>query len=248
MALAYFGSSRSGESSDIVYEGKDLEALSTMRRYREWMVAHFLPYLGGGAVEIGAGIGSMSEQIYPHVSTLDLVEPSPNLIVPLTTRFGHQKMISITNETFEGFVATKPDKSFDCIIMVNVLEHIKDDRLALKECYRILRPGGYLLILVPSLQFLFSKLDDLVGHYRRYERRELGEKIRDSHFHLEDMRYFDLIGIMPWWLINTVGGATEFNPLLMNLYDTLVVPVSRTVEAVCKPPIGKNLIAISRRP
>ncbi len=232
---------------DVIYEGRDLEALSSLRRYREWMMKYFKPYLGGDVVEIGAGIGNMSEHLHHHSSTLELVEPSPNLIGPLSSRFSQSEAITVTHETFEGFVSAKPEKSYDCIVMVNVLEHIKEDRAALKECYRILRPGGYLLILVPSLQFLFSKLDELVGHYRRYERPELKEKIQDSNLHLEDLRFFDSIGIIPWWLLNTVGGATEFNPQLVNLYDRLVVPVTRTIENVCRPPIGKNLIAISRR-
>jgi len=230
------------------YEGRDLEALSALRRYREWMMTYFSPYLAGDAIEIGAGIGNMSEHIAPFVSSLELVEPSPNLIGPLKSRFNRSTSISITHETFEGFVAKRVTESCDSIIMVNVLEHIEDDRTALKECYRILRPGGHLLILVPALQFLFSKLDEMVGHYRRYERSDLEGKIQQTEFHMVELKFFDFAGVLPWWLLNTIGGATEFNPQMVSLYDALIVPVTRTIESVFTPPIGKNLIAILRRP
>ncbi len=104
------------------------------------------------------------------------------------------------------------------------------------------------MILVPALQFLFSKLDDLVGHHRRYEYSELEQKILKSKFQLQELRFFGSIGIIPWWLLNTVGSATEFNSVLVNLYDALFVPVTRILESAIKPPIGKNLIAITQRP
>ena len=238
----------SQNSPEVFYEGRDLEALTALRRYREWIMAYFSPFLAGNTLEVGAGIGNMSKHLSPFVSTLDLVEPSSNLVGTLKTRFSHSDKISVTHETFEGFVSTKSAKSYDCIVMVNVLEHIEDDRAALKECYRILRPGGHLLILVPALQFLFSKLDEVVGHCRRYERPDLEYKIQECDFHLVELRFFDLVGVLPWWLLNTVGGATGFNPQLVSLYDALAVPVTRLIESAFTPPIGKNLIAVLRRP
>lgn len=230
------------------YDGKDLEALSVLRRYRAWMMGHFGAYLKGDVVEIGAGVGNMSEHLQPYASNLVLVEPSLNLIEHLTKRFGNTEDVSISHRSFETFVASTPEKSYDSVVMVNVLEHIEDDRMALSQCFRILRPGGHLLILVPALQFLYSDMDKSVGHFRRYERADLENKIQTADFFLQDLRYFDAIGIIPWLLFNTLGGATEFNPKLMGLYDKIFVPVSRTIETIVRPPIGKNLIGIFRRP
>jgi len=232
---------------EFSYEGGDLEALATLRRYREWILSHLKPFLAGDAVEIGAGIGNMADHLYPHVSTLNLIEPSPNLIGPLRTKFASKKNVQITPETFEAFVSNAPDCTYDTVILINVLEHIEDDIHALSECHRILRPGGALLILVPALPFLFSKLDSLVGHFRRYTKYNLETGIENAGFEIKDMSYFDMFGIIPWWLINTIGGATSFNPKLVNLYDSLFVPVMRAIEMMITPPIGKNLIAVSIR-
>jgi len=136
------------------YEGDDLEALSTMHRYREWIITHFEPYLTGDAVEIGAGIGNIANHIAPHVRSLLLVEPSSRLIERLENRFIENSKISIVHRDFETFVADRSDGVFDCVILVNILEHIEDDESALRECHRILRPGGNLLLLVPALFFV----------------------------------------------------------------------------------------------
>jgi len=234
--------------TDILYEGRDLEALASLHQYQDWMMKFFRPYLRGDGLEVGAGLGNIAVHLTPFLSSLELVEPSTNLIRPLAARFESVDNVTVTHKLFEEFVSGTADKKFDCVVMVNVLEHIEDDQQALMECYRILRPGGHLLIFVPALQVLFSKLDKMVGHFRRYERRDLEEKIKVAGFHRQECRFFDVVGIIPWWLLNTLGGATGFNPALVQLYDRAVVPISRALESVINPPYGKNLIAISKRP
>ena len=127
------------------------------------------------------------------------------------------------------------------MILVNILEHIEDDENALKECRRILRRNGKLLILVPALPFLFSDLDSKHGHFRRYARGDLMSKVRDANFDIIYSSYFDMLGIIPWYLLNTLGGAVRFDPTLMSIYDKIFVPITRWFESRISPPIGKNL-------
>ena len=146
-----------------------------------------------------------------------MVEPSPTLITGLREKFADIESVSVLHQDFEAVARTTESQSFDCVILVNVLEHIEDDAFAVRECRRILRPGGHLLILVPALSFLYSKLDALAGHYRRYGSKELTVRIIDAGFRLEKQCYFDTLGIVPWWVLNILEGATAFNPTLVNL-------------------------------
>jgi ubiquinone/menaquinone biosynthesis C-methylase UbiE len=238
----------SGDENKAVYEGKDLEALATLHRYQRWIVDTFQPYLSGRAVEFGAGIGNISMLIRSHVSTLDLVEPSANLVPPLQRRFEGDDGTAIYSEPLETRLPAISDKTYDSVILVNVLEHIEDDVAALNGLYRILKPGGYLLLFVPALKFLYSDLDKLVGHFRRYKKAELDERVAGAGFEIIRSQYFDTLGVAPWWLLNTVMGATGFNPLLVGIYDAVFAPLSRGIESLITPPFGKNVLLIAHRP
>lgn len=190
----------------------------------------------------------MSRRIRPHLSSLDIVEPSENLMPELDREFGAQTGTRIFHETLESFAARQPSQAYDCAVMVNVLEHIEEDAEIAVEIFRLLRDGGHWLVFVPAMGFLFSDLDRRFGHFRRYSRAGLGTLARRAGFDVVGLRYFELLGVSPWWLINTVGGATEMNPRLTRIYDACGVPLTRAVEAVIPPPIGKNLVLIARRP
>ena len=67
------------------------------------------------------------------------------------------------------------DCSCDYIYSLNVLEHIEDDVMALRQWYQKLKPGGRILVYVPAFQLLYSSMDRKVGHFRRYTRRALSK-------------------------------------------------------------------------
>lgn len=229
------------------YIGDDLEALAAMRRYQDWIVESFLPAIKGRTVEYGAGLGTFSAQFLPHVDRLDLVEPSPTLIERLQFRFLGEKKVNIQEMSLESHVSTSHGASFDTAIMINVLEHIADDAGALAGIRRLLVPGGHLLIFVPALEWLFSDLDRLVGHYRRYRLKNLVELVQNAGFEVRCARYMDSLGILPWWLLNTICRSTSFNPRLVLLYDRIGVPLTRRIESIMTPPLGKNVILTAIR-
>jgi SAM-dependent methyltransferase len=77
------------------------------------------------------------------------------------------------------------DAPFDVIGMFDVLEHLEDDRGALKALQEALTPGGALLLTVPINPRLWSYADELAGHYRRYERRGLVELLEAVGYQVE---------------------------------------------------------------
>ncbi len=234
--------------AEIVYEGRDLEVLADMANYYAWIMETFGPHVSGNAVEYGAGTGNFSQHFVPLADRVTLVEPSGGVSVELRSRFSGLPKVTVVESSLETHVRQAEAESFDTILMVNVLEHIEDDRAALANLFRILKPGGRLLIFVPALQALMSKLDRVHGHYRRYHRGDLVAKITESGGEVEHCRYFDLAGTLPWLLLNKLMGSTAFNPTLVGFHDRMVVPLSRTIERMIPVPFGKNLIAVSRKP
>jgi SAM-dependent methyltransferase len=235
-----------GAANDTVdYDGSDLEALTILKNYQNWIFARVAPWLGGTAAELGAGIGSFSAMFARNVISLDAIEPSTALQARLTSAVSELGNVRVLAQSAEGWLADVAPQHYDCVVMINVLEHIRDDAAVLKGIYDALKPGGRLIVFVPALQFLFSNIDRQVGHFRRYERSALTSVLAGAGFRIADMRFFDMLGILPWLVMNTWLGKTEFNPGLVGLYDRIGVPLTRELESLIAPPIGKNLIAVS---
>ena len=227
------------------YEGRDLEVLAGTPRYLNWIIEDLKPYLQGDVLEIGAGLGSVSERLVTYTSSLDLVEPSPQLIGRLRSRFEDNPLVNVHHEMLENFLETIENNKYDAVVMVNVLEHIKDDLDALNRLRNSLKPGGLILLFVPAVPFLFSRLDEIHGHYRRYLKYDLEQKIAASGYQLKTAKYFDVLGMIPWYIMNTLIGVTEFNPTLIKLYDMIGIPVTKFFEGYIDPPIGKNLLLVA---
>ena len=119
---------------------------------------------------------------------------------------------------------------------------------ALGNLVRILKPGGHLLIFVPALQGLMSRIDELHGHFRRYHKPDLVAKTRKAGAEVMSSRYFDLIGAFSWLVVNKWAGSTSFNPRMIAINDKVLVPLSRAIEGMLTPPFGKNLIMVARKP
>ncbi|CAA6604977.1 Type 12 methyltransferase [Rhodospirillaceae bacterium LM-1] len=230
------------------YDGRDLEALASLRRYQNWIVEHFQPYLKGEVVEYGAGVGNISVLLAQHAESLQFVEPSPNLFEQLGKRFAHESRVSIHMAGLEEHAASLPDASIDGFVLVNVLEHIEDDASALAQMSRALKPGGHLMLFVPALEFLMSPMDHRLQHKRRYHRRPLCDRVEKTGLKVLNSRYMDLLGVAAWWLFHVVGKRTEFNPDMAMLYDRLFVPLTRGIERLIRPQIGKSLVLIARKP
>ena len=86
------------------FPGEVLEDLSEMPNYNEWIVGQFTAKLGGRAVEIGAGLGTISERLRPLVQTLDLVEPTPALAERLREKFSGDDCCTVAEQALESWI------------------------------------------------------------------------------------------------------------------------------------------------
>ena len=231
-----------------LYAGDDLETLADMPNYHGWMMDAFAPFVRGHVVEYGAGIGTISALLLPHAERMTLVEPSANLVRALERRFSDTPRVSVVGSMLEAHAASLAPGSADTVVLVNVLEHVEDDAGALHALMVALRPGGSLLLFVPALRFLMSRLDRSLGHFRRYHRPDLVAKTQAAGFAVASCRYLDLFGVAPWFLLNTLLGSMSFDPKLVRINDRYVVPLSRRVESLIPPPFGKNLLLVARKP
>lgn len=226
------------------YPGRELEVLSNLENYYDWIVHEFAPFVRGDVLEVGSGAGAISRRIKPLADSLTLLEPSPDLVELLRQEFD-DPIIPSTFEEYDD--QSSKEAEFDSIVTVNVVEHIEDDVKALRGFHRVLRPGGSLCIFVPALPFLYSDFDAQVGHFRRYTRRSLTRVARAAGFKDIETRYFDLPGVAAWLLTVKLMKSTTFNPAMVEIFDKYVVPPTRAIETRFPPILGKNVILTARR-
>jgi glycosyltransferase involved in cell wall biosynthesis len=135
-------------------------------------------------VDLGFGAGGMLEEAaragFDDVTGVDF---SPGAVRLASTRLARLPA-DRRPRVLEGGLEQVADRHgrIGTILMFEVLEHIEDDRALLGEIHRVLAPGGHLLLSVPAHMRRFSHTDDMVGHFRRYERAELDGKLRDAGF------------------------------------------------------------------
>jgi len=232
-------------NSALEYSGTELEAMSFALNYHRWIRDEFRPYLGETVAEVGAGVGDFSRlMLEAGVERLYAFEPAGNLFPSLADSLDGAPGVTLFNAMFS--VARLP-APVDSIVYVNVMEHIEDDEAEVQAAREALKPGGHLLIFVPALRWLYSKADKELGHFRRYRKNELRGLVEKAGFKVRQVRYFDIAGIIPWY-VYFVLMRRSIGKSPVSLYDRIVVPVMRPIERLMKPPIGKNLLLVARKP
>lgn len=232
-----------------------LDKLAVLENYHQWILEEIRPFLGTRLVEIGAGTGTFTEfLVIAHLTSnpaaqLAAFEPSEHYYRKLQEKLRgrYPDLIQAGRLTAtQGYLHASP-QGFDTIVMINVLEHIEKDLDAVRTVHQSLAPGGTYITFVPALSWLYSPFDKAVGHYRRYEKTHLEEVLRQGGFTVVKAKYMDCMGVLPWYLLNVIGGSQSINPRLARLYDTWFVPVTKWMERLGEPCVGKNILMVGRK-
>jgi SAM-dependent methyltransferase len=236
-------------SKKVVYVGKDLEAMSFAVNYHKWILEEFRPFLGKKLVEVGAGTGSFSEMlIEENPKNLALVEPSEmfKFLEQNISQIETGAVVNFYNSIFAE-TAHKLDEKPDTIIYVNVLEHIEDDAGELQKVHETLSPGGRCLIFVPAFMSLYGAFDEKVGHFRRYTKRGLEDKVKAAGFKVVKSKYFDFVGIFPWYVKYKLLRSDSLESGAVTTYDKFAVPLTKQFERFLKFPLGKNVLLVGEK-
>lgn len=217
----------------------NLEAMAEARNYNAFLVDLVVHALGDcpRCLDFGAGTGLMTMLVAERGIRASCVEPDMRLATGLTT----------AGFTVWESLAHCPKASLDGVYTLNVLEHIDDDLAALRGLHACLVPGGRLFVYVPAFPVLFSRMDRLVGHFRRYTRAELAAKLEAAGFQVERIAYADSLGFFAALAYRLFArGTGELNPASVALYDRWAFPLSRALDRLVDRWFGKNLLAVAR--
>ena len=222
----------------------EFSALEEARNYRSALVREFEPVLQGNVMEIGAGIGQMTAEFARARGVTEIVGVEPD------SRF-HNVFAQNNPGTrlIHGVAADLPEEpGWNGLVAINVLEHIEDDSGELRQWSRLLaKHRGRVGIFVPARPEIYAPIDRDFGHFRRFTRPELHQKMTAAGFEVERLTYFNLPGYFGWWLTFCLLKKRSFTTGSVRLFDRYIFPVGHWLESsVCRPPFGQSLLAIGR--
>lgn len=159
-----------------------------------------------------------------------------------------------------------PDGAFDRVIAAEVLEHIVDDRAAVAELARVLRPGGTIAVTVPAWlaeRVCWALSEDYHapaapgGHVRIYTESGLRSALRSAGLEPRGAHHAHGIHAPYWWLKCAVGPTDDDHPLVRGYHQVLVWDIAgtrpwhlltRLADRVLTPVIGKSIVLYARKP
>jgi SAM-dependent methyltransferase len=200
-----------------------LDALSGAPHFNRWMADTIRPYVEKRVMEIGAGIGNLTRVLAPGRKSYVATDIDEEHMARLNTRFQHRPNLRVSPcnlgrpEDFAPFAG-----QMDTVICLNVLEHVEDDLLGLRNIHSVLRPGGKAIILVPHGPEIFGTLDTVLGHYRRYVHDELRKKMEHTGFQVERILEFNRISRPGWWFSGRIAKRTSLGRFQLKVFDSLV--------------------------
>lgn len=196
-------------------------------------------------LDLGCGTGGVLAQLGVFGRAYG-IDPSPE-----AATYCHKRGLPVALAS--GLNLPFPDRTFEAVLALDVIEHVDDDVGILREARRVLRPGGIVVITVPALPWLWSSHDDVNHHRRRYLRRTLEETVHAADLEPVKVSYYNAL-LLPLAVtrkvvhrLNGTGDHLETLPGPLNGVLRSVLGAERPLIRRRDLPIGASLVCTARR-
>jgi SAM-dependent methyltransferase len=195
---------------------------------------------GKSLLDIGCGIGTFTRVFVESGFSVTGIDMSERCLKAAKNIKADFLMEDICRPERLG----KMHEHFDSIVATDVIEHIKDDSLAINNMNKLLKPGGVLVLTVLAFSFLYSSHDRKIGHERRHSAKHVRDLLEGNGFRVERLFYWNLPGIFGWLACkmlnkNPVGAANRRTDMFYSLW--------LRIESAVKPPAGITIFAKVRK-
>ncbi len=224
-----------------------LDALSYAPNFNAWMGETIAPYLGDRVLEIGARTGNLTRSLAHRRTYYAATDIGPEHLGALRNRFGHRTNLEVRTLNVEHAADIKYFAGrVDTVVCLNVLEHVKEADLAVRNLFDVLAPGGRAIVLVPQDQSIFGALDTALGHHLRYSQPQLRERLERAGFVVEKMIEFNRVSRPGWWFTGKVLKRQTLARFPLRIFNSLVWLWKKIDESLPWPAV--SIIAIARKP
>ncbi len=193
-----------------------------------WRQASFL--------EIGAGtgnvLGHLWDEGFTNLTGWEIVEDGIEIC--------KKRYPDITFSNTNFLTQKRLEQKFDSVGMFDCLEHFSDDQLPLMRVRQLLKPGGKIILTVPAHMFLWTVMDEIFGHYRRYNKTELTRSLEEAGFNEIKLVYF-MAPLVPIAIVHR--GKLQ---VAKDATEEQIDAIMRRETSIPLRPINSAMLAISR--
>ncbi|MCA0321144.1 MAG: class I SAM-dependent methyltransferase [Actinobacteria bacterium] len=223
---------------------------------------------GERVLDMGCGAGRHAFELYRRGADVVALDQNTSDLAEVAVMFEAmaaegQVPTGSSAATVEGDALALPfdDGEFDRIIAAEILEHIPDDRTAMEELFRVLKPGGVLAVTVPrwfaekvnwALSDAYHEVEG--GHVRIYKESELRGRLEDVGFVVDGRSFAHALHSPYWWLKCAVGVDNDTHPLVTAYHRVLVWDImkapalTRTADRLLNPVVAKSVVVYCHKP
>jgi SAM-dependent methyltransferase len=229
------------------YVGQELDTFAHARNWKKYWSRAIEPYLAGDILEVGAGFGANTEFLLSdRITSWVGLEPDPELAARMRTLLAVRPEFSKCVAEVGTTATIDPDRKFDGILYIDVLEHIEGDSAELARAATLLKRGGKIIVLAPAHQWLYTPFDRAIGHFRRYDRASLSA-CKPPACKLREIRYLDSAGVLASTGNRLFLQQPEPDLRQILFWDRFLVPISRVLDPLTFHAVGKSVLAIWER-
>lgn len=228
------------------YVGNELEIFAQAVQWKAYF-SSILELSGKKVLEVGAGIGATTSILCDGSQDEWLcLEPDEKLLAQVDAQLRSGSLPACCRTRIGTVCDLEPDVFFDCILYIDVLEHIEDDRAELEQVACHLAPFGRLIVLSPAHPFLYSPFDKAIGHYRRYVRASLAALIPPGCKEIKSI-YLDSIGLLSSLANRLLLRQSVPTQAQILFWDRRLVPLSKRIDSLMGFRIGRSILSIWER-
>ena len=233
--------------NEQTYIGGELEMFAQAKHWKGYWTSHLRRYIVGSVLEVGAGQGANTFLLRSGAQERWVcLEPDPQLAEALRKKAAHT-LSSLAPDVRDGTIASLgAAESFDTILYIDVLEHIKEDGEELQQAATHLNPLGHLIVLAPAHSWLFSRFDYAIGHFRRYTANRL-KVLTPSNLRIADAFYLDSVGLIASAANRFVLRQSLPNARQIHWWDSFMVPCSQFLDPLIAHRLGKSVVCVWQR-
>ena len=238
-----------GSAIIVNVEETNTITLSIMEKagaYHRWIFDKMRGWLGERVLEVGCGTGNLTALLLTERKVI-ASDVNSNYLRTVRDRFGsHSNLKGMVAWDLEQSPPENLKGSIDTIVASNVLEHMRDDDAVLEKFYHLLPMGGRVVLVVPALKVLYNSLDRGLGHFRRYGKGEVMQKLKRNRFTICHLTYFNLFGLFGWFLNGGLFHRRLLPEKQVRIFNNLV-PALMEIEKIVPTFVGQSLVIVGEK-